>query len=337
MKTSHANLYVCPETHEPLSLTAKDKKGDNVVRGTLAAGQGKTFSIADGIPDLTYPPQLLESDHQAREEYDRAADHYDDAMWFTFQTFKCDEDAERERMIAELKLKPDSRVLEVGAGSGRDSLRIAKHLGEKGLLCVQELSRPFLLKGVDALKGVKPQVEFSIANASYLPFADRTFDAVYHFGGLNTFGDVRRALAEAARVTRVGGRVVMGDEGVGPWLRDTEYAAILVNANEMYGYKPPLAEIPSCARNVQVQWLIGDAFYAISFEVGEGAVEANFDLEVPGARGGTFRTRYEGHLEGVTPEVKKLVMRAREKSGQSTTAWLNRTLASAAKKELGDG
>ncbi len=48
-------------------------------------------------------------------------------------------------------------------------------------------------------------------NAEGLPFVDASFDVVVCRAALHHFADPRRALAEAARVTRVGGRVVMSD------------------------------------------------------------------------------------------------------------------------------
>jgi SAM-dependent methyltransferase len=47
------------------------------------------------------------------------------------------------------------------------------------------------------------------ASATALPFADATFDVVYSFKVLAHVPDVRRALAEAARVTRPGGRMIL--------------------------------------------------------------------------------------------------------------------------------
>lgn len=333
MKTANSKIYMCPETTVPLICEPTEIVGDGVKSGSLVAPSGRRYRIEDGIPDLTFPSQLVTSDQASRDEYDRIADQYDANMYFTFQMFKTDEISARSVIIDELQLKSGSRVLEIGAGSGRDSALLARRLGSDSLLCVQDLSRRFLLKAVERLRDVDVATEFSVGNASYLPFANGFFDAVFHFGGLNTFGDIRRALAEAARVTRRGGRVVIGDEGVGPWLSKTEYGRILANANEMYGCSAPLDALPETARNVKVQWIIGDAFYFIAFEIGDEGPRANFDIEVPGARGGTFRTRYYGRLEGVSEDVKKQVVRACKKSGLTMFEWLNRTLAAAARTE----
>ena len=48
-------------------------------------------------------------------------------------------------------------------------------------------------------------------------------------------------------------------------------------------------------------------FYLIDFKVGQGEPLADFDFTIPGIRGGTYRTRYEGELEGVQPKTKEAV------------------------------
>src|SRR3546814_8144504 len=57
---------------------------------------------------------------------------------------------------------------------------------------------------------------FSVSDACHLPFEDRFFDAAFHFGGINLFDDVEGAIGEMNRVVKPGGRVVFGDEGIGP-------------------------------------------------------------------------------------------------------------------------
>jgi ubiquinone/menaquinone biosynthesis C-methylase UbiE/uncharacterized protein YbaR (Trm112 family) len=333
MRKQFSKFYRCPATGAPLSLEAIDDDRTVVQAGTLVSDRGARYPIVDGIPDLSFPNPLPETDRLSRQEYDRGADNYDDNMAFTFETFGEDERAFRERMVSELHLSPNARVLETGAGSGRDTALIVQRLGSEGLLCVQDLSLPFLKKAVAKLMDVDVPIEYSVANASYLPFADNFFDATYHFGGINTFGDIGRAFREAVRVTRAGGRVVIGDEGLAPWLRGTEYAEILINGNPLYGCEAPLASVPPEACNTVVQWLLGSAFYLISFDVGEGMPEGNFNVPIPGDRGGTFNTRYFGALEGVSPEVKELAWAACRETGKSMSDWLNETLREATERK----
>ena len=76
-------------------------------------------------------------------------------------------------------------------------------------------------------------MHFFLGNGSYLPFADGTFDSVFHFGGINTFSERKKALAELTRVVKVGGKVVIGDESMAPWLRNEPTYQTLWKANPL--------------------------------------------------------------------------------------------------------
>ena len=112
--------------------------------------------------------------------------------------------------------------------------------------------------------------------------------------GLGVFGDIAASLREIVRVSKVGAQVVVGDESMPPWLLGTEYASMLLNNNPLFEARVPLEQLPVEARDVAVRWVIGGVYYLIAFTVGEGEPRADFDLEIPGRRGGTLRTRYDG-------------------------------------------
>jgi len=336
MRVTDAAAYRCPATGESLDLEIARREGEEIVSGTLRSPSGASYEISGGIPDLRYPPTLADEDAFARDIYDNVADVYDDYLPLTFATFSCDEREMRELMVDRLHLRPGQRVLEVGAGTGRTSAFIANKLRGEGHVYVHDISRGILLKAVERLAGESVTLSFVLSNGVYLPFPDGYFDAVFHFGGLNMFSDVRRGLSEMARVVRPGGRVVVGDESVPPWLRHTEFGRILMNSSKHYEAPLPLDDMPVSARDVVVEYIIGGVFYLIGFSVGTGEPTANFDLEIPGARGGTHRTRMYGNLEGVSAEAKLLAGRARAKRGISMYAWLDAAVREAARRDIGD-
>jgi len=45
-----------------------------------------------------------------------------------------------------------------------------------------------------------------------LPFADNTFDIVFHNGGINFFNDKALAISEMLRVAKVGNKLLIADE-----------------------------------------------------------------------------------------------------------------------------
>ena len=334
MKHTMTNVYVCPVTGTQLQLSVSEVVGGEVVTGQLVNENGLIFEIKQGIPDFTYPQQLPFSDLAAKQWYDSNAHVYDEYLPLTFMTFDEDESAVRNALVDKLRLEPEHKVLELGAGTGRDSVLIAQRLSEKGALYLQDISLPIFEKSFKKMEGSNVPTEFHLGNASHLPFPDQYFDAVFHFGGLNTFSDITRFFSECARVTKVGGRIVVGDESMPAWLRGTDFAKILMNSNPHYCYDLPLAHLPIEARNVKLEWIIGGVFYVIDFDVGSGAPTANFDFEIPGPRGGTHRTRYFGHLEGVTPAAKLLAQRAQSISQKSMHRWLDDAITEAAQREI---
>lgn len=338
MRREEVSLYVCPETRKPLALkSVEEESGGEVESGTLASPEGREYRLRRGMPDLTFPPDLSAQDEQARSFYDGRAEAYDKYLHLTFKTHGEDEQATRNKFIDALELRPSHRVLEVSCGTGRDSEIIARRLGPEGRLCLQDISPGMLDRCRQRLAGADVPVSYGVSNACYLPYPDNYFDAVYSFGGLGEFSDIRRSLAEMVRVSRPGAKVVVGDESIPPWLRETEFARILVTTNKQFLARVPLEEMPVEAREVCLRWVIGGVFYLIEFRVGEGEPTGDFDFEIPGPRGGTYRTRYLGQLEGVKPETKRLAEQARERRGVSMHNWLDEVVRQAALRDLGGG
>jgi ubiquinone/menaquinone biosynthesis C-methylase UbiE len=326
------SVYRCPYTQHRLALDVDEADGTDVVAGTLSAGP-RRYAIRDGIPHLISEADEQPSEEETREKayYEANSRSYDASVEWLFESFYEDESRVRAQMIDLLELKPGDRVLETGCGTCRDSIRIAERVGAEGTLFLQDLSPPMLAIGRKrmsraALERPLPGMEFFVGNATRLPFPDAFFDAGFHFGGLNLFSDKGLAMREIARVVKPGGKVVLGDESLAPWLRDTTYGKILLNSNALYRSSPPIEQVPEVARDVCLRWLIGQAFYTIDFRVSDQPPKVDLDKPIPGFRGGTHRSRYYGALEGVTTDAKELAHAAARASGLSLHQWLDRAV-----------
>ena len=254
------------------------------------------------------------------------AREYDRGMEVLFQTFGADEQALRVQMTGLLHLSKHARVIETGCGTGRDTVHLAQHAR---VVYATDLSADMIRAGRQRIAeaGIgADRIQLLVADATALPFPDGCVDAAYHFGGINLFPDVKRGLAEMARVVKTGGRVVFGDEGLAPWLADSEFGRVLVNTNPLYRYQPPLALLPVSARDVACRWVMNGAFYVVDFTVGAGEPFLDLDVEFPGWRGGSHRTRYYGKLDGVAPELRQQVIDSAAREGLSIAAWLEKTL-----------
>ncbi len=321
-------IFISPETGEKLFEYEED--GQHY----LATESGHKYDFLSGFLDLVYPKELTERVKEARHLFDNLADDYDRYMPQTFKTHDEDEATVRNGFIDLLNLKPDSKVLEIASGTGRDSEYIAKRLNKDGLFVMSDISPKMLRLCTEKVANAEVPKVFCLCSANHLPFPDNYFDAVYSFTAMQFF-DIKNSLAEMARITKPGGKIVVGDHGLPPWLRDTYYCKVL-STNPGILAEVPLKDIPVCARNVTVRWVIGSLFYLIEFAVGEGEPYANFDYNIAGTRGGTLRTRYEGQLEGVTPEAKELAIKAAKAKGMTLHDWLDSNVRQQAKAQLGE-
>ena len=98
------------------------------------------------------------------------------------------------------------RVLEVGAGSGRDTLGLVRDGAVGVVLDYSPASLALVRRQADA-QGLT--VHVVRADALAMPFRSGAFDVVFHQGLLEHFRDPRPLLGENVRVTRPGGRMVV--------------------------------------------------------------------------------------------------------------------------------
>jgi ubiquinone/menaquinone biosynthesis C-methylase UbiE len=320
--------YVCPVTKESLDATSEGlRRADGTLYPWLA-------SDGEPVVDFVAGHARLQADKATQAMYNspHASDVYRNFLDWLFASFEVGEEEFRRGLVAHLRLARGHRVLVTGCGLGEDLPIVAEAVGPQGAVYAQDLAKRMVLHARERYPAELPAPRFSVGDAMELPFADGYFDAVFHFGGINLFGDMKRAIAEMARVTRPGGRVVFGDEGVAPWLRGTEYARIAIANIPLWESPIPLEALPYAVDDVHCTWVLGQCFYVIDFAVTPGGPRMNIDVPHKGRRGGSARTRYFGQLEGVTPEAKQLAAEAAAREGLSLHDWLDRAVRAAVKK-----
>lgn len=138
---------------------------------------------------------------EARRYYDALSDSYDASRRSPYH-----------RMLDEMALRivapfaRNQKVLELGCGTGAILAQVAE-IAEEAI-------------GVDLSEGMAAHassrgLDVRIAELGALPFADASFDLTCSFRVLAHVPDATGALAEAARVTRPGGHLVL--ELYNPW------------------------------------------------------------------------------------------------------------------------
>jgi SAM-dependent methyltransferase len=298
-KQDRQTIYVCPETKRPLYES----------ENRLTRDDGRHYNIRRGwnnipIPDFVNPHEVGDAGKQSLTMYDQpvSVEIYRNYLSWLFQTFGESESSFRRDLIRRLNLKRADRVLLVGCGLGDDIPAVMEAIGPEGEVYAQDLSATMIGAASRHVSPTHPtaKIFFSISNCVLLPFTDNYFDGAFHFGGINLFDDVRMSISEMARVVKPGARVVFGDEGVAPWLRDTEYGQAVITNNSLWNASAPVALLPPTATDVNLSWVLGNCFYIISFAVSDKTPYINMDVPHKGERGGTMRTRYFGKLEDPT-------------------------------------
>jgi demethylmenaquinone methyltransferase/2-methoxy-6-polyprenyl-1,4-benzoquinol methylase len=101
-------------------------------------------------------------------------------------------------------------VLDVAGGTGDIALRIIEAGGAQTRVTVCDINPDMLEVGRQraAIYGGEAAITFAEANAEALPFADRSFDAATIAFGIRNVPRIERALAEAFRVLKIGGKFV---------------------------------------------------------------------------------------------------------------------------------
>jgi demethylmenaquinone methyltransferase/2-methoxy-6-polyprenyl-1,4-benzoquinol methylase len=137
--------------------------------------------------------------HEVQAMFDDVAPRYD----VTNDVLSLGQDRRwRRAVVAAVDPVAGERVLDLAAGTGTSSAPFAR-VGAFVVPC--DFSVGMLRDG----KSARPSLPFVAGDATRLPFADASFDAVTISFGLRNVVDVESALGEMARVTRRGGRLVV--------------------------------------------------------------------------------------------------------------------------------
>jgi demethylmenaquinone methyltransferase/2-methoxy-6-polyprenyl-1,4-benzoquinol methylase len=117
----------------------------------------------------------------------------------------------KRHFIAISNIQPGQRVLDLAGGTGDIAALMSKRVGSTGSVVLSDINEAMLAVGRQRMedRGLVGNIEYSLANAEKLPFADAEFDAVTMAFGLRNVTDKAAALKEMFRVLKPGGRVMI--------------------------------------------------------------------------------------------------------------------------------
>jgi ubiquinone/menaquinone biosynthesis C-methylase UbiE len=258
-----------PFTGNPLQVVRQNGQE------ALLSASGEQFPVRNGIPAFLKPEDLTGDNGKYNHLYDLIGGFYNDTqrVYSPLKGFNL-EDYFLSYMRL-LEVRPGDSVLETSVGTGLNFRYLPDGVKLSGL----DLSPEMLANCQVNLRRWKMDADLYLCNAESLPFADSSFDVVFHVGGINFFNDRAKAIREMIRVAKPGSLLLIADE--------TEKHVKEVYEKGLGGYfknrkevvSAPIDLVPAEMENVRLESLKFDMFYALTFRK-PGIPSAGVDLAV---------------------------------------------------------
>ncbi|TCT42072.1 bifunctional demethylmenaquinone methyltransferase/2-methoxy-6-polyprenyl-1,4-benzoquinol methylase UbiE [Martelella mediterranea] len=165
-------------------------------------GMATSFGFKD-VADGDKQPLVNDVFHKVAKRYDMMNDLMSAGLHRAW----------KDAMISALNPPPDPeyRILDVAGGTGDIAFRIVEASRKMAKATVLDINGSMLSVGEDRAKkkGLAENCTFVEANAEELPFEDKTFDAYTIAFGIRNVPHIDKALSEAYRVLKRGGRLLV--------------------------------------------------------------------------------------------------------------------------------
>ena len=174
----------------------------------LTSSSGEQFPIRDGIVAFLKPEDLTGSNRKYNHLYETIGGFYDDTQRVWSALSGMDRNAYVMSYLRLLEIEPGDAVLETSVGTGLNFKYLPRDIKRFGL----DLSAEMLANCQANLRRWQMDADLFLGNAESLPFADSSFDVVFHVGGINFFTDRAKAIREMIRVAKPGSLLLIADE-----------------------------------------------------------------------------------------------------------------------------
>lgn len=131
--------------------------------------------------------------------------------------------AYKQRTFALLEPRPGDRILDVGCGTGDDTLALARLVEPAGTAVGLDFSQTMIEVARQRASAASLSVMFVQGDVCRLPFGDSEFDGCRADRTFQHLHDPQHALAEMVRVLKPGGRLVITDPDHESHVLDTPY------------------------------------------------------------------------------------------------------------------
>jgi len=229
-------------------------------REELVSSSGERFAIRKGVPVFLRPDDLTGDNGKYNLLYETIGGFYDDVQRVYIALKGKDRDSYFLSYMRLLDVKPGDTVLETSVGTGLNFQYLPRGAKLSGL----DLSPEMLANCVDNLRRWKLEADLYLGNAEHLPFADASFDVVFHVGGINFFSDRAGAIREMIRVCKPGGQLLIADE-TEKHVKEVYEKMPGFYRNRKEPVSAPIDLVPAEMEGTRLTLLKEGVFYAITF------------------------------------------------------------------------
>ncbi len=265
MKRNTLEFLRCPSCHSKLELLPET--GNAIIMAGELACQPcrRTYPITRGIPHFIQQKELTGLNRRFAYLYDWFSWIYPEFSKVGLRLLGTTDQRARQELLARLELN-GGRVLEVSIGPGVNLpyLFSFSNVGEVyGLdISIGQLNRCNAL-----IRRKSWPVDLFLGNAEDLPFADNSFDSIFHIGGINFFSDKKKAIDEMIRVAKPGTRIIVCDENEkgAEWYEKFLPGFKSTFRGQRQAVSAPVDLVPPTMLEIQLENIWNDFMYCLQF------------------------------------------------------------------------
>jgi ubiquinone/menaquinone biosynthesis C-methylase UbiE len=268
-KTTTVALLRSPYTGNSLHVVSENGQE------ALVSSSGERFPFRNGIPVFLDPEKLTGSNYKYNRLYETIGGFYDDIQRVACALRGVSPDQYLLSYLRFLEINPGDLVLETSVGTGLNY----KYLPRGAKLFGLDLSAEMLTNCQANLRRWEIDADLFLGNAEDLPFANGSFDVVFHVGGINFFSDRAKAIREMIRVAKSGSRILIADE-TEKYVKSTyERSPITCGyfKNRQQAVTAPVDLVPPEMQEIHLEMLRDGRFYALTFRKPSSAMPNRTD------------------------------------------------------------
>ena len=178
---------------------SNNRHQDNDNQSTIPSDQTTHFGFQE--------VKVAEKQGKVKQVFDSVAPNYD--LMNDLMSMGLHRVWKKEALLLSQVRKGD-RVLDLASGTADLGLALYDQVGDTGTVVLSDINAAMLQTGQERMddKGYL-RAQYALANAESLPFESESFDCITMAFGLRNVTDKSKALKEAHRVLKVGGRMIV--------------------------------------------------------------------------------------------------------------------------------